>query len=41
VRDIGQAVDHFLEAGWLKEDKVREAKTGPGKIILRVAATAD
>ena len=31
VRDINMAVDHMLEAGWLKEDKVREAKTGPGK----------
>jgi AAA domain/DnaB-like helicase N terminal domain len=41
VRDINQAMDHLLEAGWLEEVKVKGVKTGPGKTILRVVATAD
>jgi hypothetical protein len=40
VRDINMAVDHMLEAGWLKEAQVRRAKTGPEKTILQVVATA-
>jgi len=39
IRDITHAVDYLLDAGWLKEEKVREAKTGPEKTILRVIAT--
>jgi hypothetical protein len=40
VRDINLAVDHMLQAGWLKEVKVAGAKTGPGKAILQVVAIA-
>jgi len=40
LRGINWAVDHLLEGGWLKEIKVTGAKTGPGKTILRVIATA-
>jgi replicative DNA helicase len=41
LRDINWAVNHLLEGGWLKEIKVTGAKTGPGKTILQVIATAD
>ena len=39
LRDINLAVDHLLKLGRLKEDKLRGAKTGPEKTILRVIGT--
>jgi hypothetical protein len=38
-KDINWAVDHLLDSGWLKEDPVRQAKTGPEKTIMRVVGT--